>query len=86
MANTNLPSNRDDARTARLILMGPLGNFIFERCTKTDFDRQAENILEMKRNGMEHGHAKMSSNHGGKIHTDICDASYTQQNDGDYTW
>ena len=86
MENKNLPSNRDDARTARLILIGPLGNYIYERCTKTDYDRQVEAVQRLKDGGMEHGHVKMSSKNGGKIHTDRGDAIYTQQNDGDYKW
>jgi hypothetical protein len=86
MPNNNVPAGRDDGRIARLILMGPVGNYIYERCTKTDFDRQAEAIQRMRDNGMEHGEAEMSSKHKRKIHTDKGDFIITEQNDGVYRW
>jgi len=66
--------------------LGPVGNYIYERCTKTDFDRQVESIQKMRDNGMIHGHVRMSSKHGKKIHTKYGNAIATEQNDGEYRW
>ena len=76
----------DNSRTARLIMIGPVGNWIYERLAKTDYDRQADAILRMKKEGMEHGQVKMSSKHRGKIFTSQGNAGYTEQHDGEYKW
>jgi len=86
MSNNNVPATRDDARIARLIFTGPVGNWIYELCTKTDFDRQADAIQRMRENGMEHGQVKMSSKRRGRIRTDQGDVIVTEQNDGEYVW
>jgi len=86
MSNNNVPAKQDDARTARLFLIGPVGNLIYELCTKTDYDRQVEAVQKMRESGMEHGHVRMSSKHRGKIHTEKGDVIVTEQNDGEYVW
>ena len=77
---------RDYARITRLILIGPVGNWIYDRLSKTDYERQVEAVQKMREEGMEHGHVKMSSKHRGKIFTKYGDASLGQQHDGEYTW
>jgi len=86
MAHKNVPAKQDDGRTARIILMGPVGNWIYEYFTKTDFDRQRETVEKMRANGMKHGQVKFSSKHGGKISTEKGQVGYEEQNDGEYQW
>ena len=86
MENTNLPEKKDDNRTTRLILMGPVGNFFYELFTKTDYDRQEEAMRRLKDGGMEHCDVKMSSKHGGEIHTDTSEIIYRQQHDSEFKW
>jgi len=69
-------------RDTRIILYGPVGNWIYEQVTKTDFDRQMDTVKKMKENGMEHGKADLTS----KREVIIGDNTYTQQHDGKYTW
>jgi len=79
-------AKEEDARMARIILMGPVGNWIYECCTKTDFDRHRETVEKMRRNGMKHGRVKLSSKHGGKISTEKGEIGYEEQNEGEYEW
>ena len=86
MSNTNLPAKKDNSRLIRQIIVGPVGNWLYELLTKTDYDRQVEAIYKLRRQGMEHGRVKMSSTRGGKIHTEKGDIIYRQQHDIDCNW
>ena len=86
MSNNNLPVKKDNGRLIRTIFTGPVGNWIYERCTKTDFERQVDAVQRMKDNGMEHGEVEMSSKHRRKIRTDKGDFIVTKENNGKYRW
>jgi hypothetical protein len=86
MSGKKIPAKQDNARIARIVFLGPLGNLIYESFTMSDYDRQVRAIKKMRDNGMEHGHVKMESKRGGKITTSNGDVSYTQQHSGEYKW
>jgi len=82
MSNANLPVKRDNGEIVRSILFGPLGELIYKQVTKTDFDRQRETVIKMKKNGMEHGHVRLKSTREMRYG----DKSYKQTHEGEYTW
>jgi len=86
MSSENLPANRDNDRLLRTIFLGPIGNWIYEQVTKTDYDRQVEAVQKLKDGGMKHGHVKMTSTRGGKITTEVGDISCKQKHVGEYRW
>ena len=86
MSKENLPVKIDNERIVRTVLYGPIGNWIIEQITKTDYDRQVEAVQKLRENGMTHGHVKMTSNRGGKITTGKGDVSYRQKHVGEYRW
>jgi hypothetical protein len=47
------------------------GNYLYERRTKTDFERRAEAIRRLNDNGMNHWHIKMNGKYGKKINTNL---------------
>jgi len=69
MEKENMLAKREKDRAVRTILYGPIGNWIFEQVTKTDYERQVDAIQKMRENGMEHGHVKLKSTRRGKIRT-----------------
>jgi len=86
MSKGNLPAKRDNDKIIRTILYGPIGEWIHEQVTKTDYDRQVEAVLKMKKNGMDHGHVKLTSTREGTIKTGKGDIIYKQAHEGVYTW
>jgi len=82
MSKENLPSKRDGGKIARIVVFGPVGELIYKQVTKTDFDRQRETVMKMRKNGMEHGHVKLKSTREMRNG----DKSYTQTHEGEYTW
>jgi len=77
---------KDNARTARLIFMGPVGNWIYERCTKTDFERQVEAQERMREKGLNCKKIKMSSKHQKIIRGKTGEIMINEQNDGEYDY
>ena len=86
MSNKNTPAKRDNARIARLIFVGPVGNWAYAQLTKSDYDRQVAAIQKLKDNGMEHGHVKLISKRKAEIRIKHVNAKYRQQHDGEYSW
>jgi len=86
MSKENLPSKRNNDKITRTILYGPIGNWIIEQITKTDYDRQVEAVQKLRDGGMTHGHVKMTSTRGGKIILEKGDVRYKQEHVGEYKW
>lgn len=86
MSNKSLTAKEDNERLLRTIFLGPVGNYIYEQLTMSDYDRQERAIRRMRESGMEHGHVKMTSSREGKIITKCGGVAYKQKHKGEYTW
>ena len=84
MSDKDLSVKSDNARLARLILLGPVGNYIYEYFTKTDYERQVEALQRMKEKGLDCTTVKMSSKHEKIIRTKNGEIVINSQNDGEY--